>query len=183
MRYEGKHKELKSYCKANYSRVNLCYSLAIKVCLKLSCRFFENEKFHLITEVKENITNYSKLGRKPYFRQIRNKFHNVDNIDIGICSSLKFKGTLYMAGLSLVEKDLNTVCEILEILYFHNEDVIFLACKSYQLKYSKHLNAHEVIFKNSSEAQILLLDIVRFNHFPMCLHTLQSKKFCRPKII
>lgn len=181
MRYEAKHKELKSYCKASFPRINICYSLAIKACLKLSCRFFENQTFHLITEVKETITKYSKLGQKPYFRQIRNKFRNVDNMDIGICKSLNFKGTLYKPGLFLVEKNLKTVCEIVEMLYFHNENVVLLACKSHELKYSQHLNAHEIIFH--SEAQISLHDLTAFDHYPMCLYTLQSKKFCRPKII
>lgn len=40
LRYEAKHKELKAYCKANYSRRDICYSLTVKVAMKLANRFF-----------------------------------------------------------------------------------------------------------------------------------------------
>lgn len=67
LRYEAKHKELKAYCKANFSRRDICYSLAVKIAMKLANRFFLNETFELISEVKENITAYNKLGQKPYY--------------------------------------------------------------------------------------------------------------------
>lgn len=183
MRYEGKHKELKVYCKVNYSRVNICYSLAVRTLMKFSARFYENQRFKEIKEVVGETTVYKSLGVKPYFRKIRP--HNSELTEVStvtLCKSINYKGTEYKKKYFLVTEEITDIFEIIEILYFHSNDSILLACKKHSITFQKNLNAYLVTLKENSP--IDLLNITDFNHFyPMNLQTLGGRHYCRPKYI
>lgn len=183
LRFEAKHKELKLYCKVNYSRINICYSLAVKISMKFAARLFENLNSKLIQDVVGKETQYKALGQQPYFTQIRT--HNNDlleNTIITLCSSVKYKGTEYKKKYFLLQEELTEIFRIDDILYCHNNDSILLNCSKHTLTYNKNYNAYPVVLNNNSE--VLLFNITTFHYyFPTNLHTLGNSQFCRPKCI
>lgn len=98
MRYEAKYKEIKAFCKVNFSRINKIsrYSCAVKTALKLAHRLFNNESFEVISDVKGITKVYSEFGNKYYFLRIRSHASHIeDNHQITVFDSVNFKGTDY----------------------------------------------------------------------------------------
>lgn len=180
MRFEAKHREMKVYCKVNYSRRNICYSLAIRTVLKFAARIYENESFKFIRDVKGTTVEYRSLGRKPYFKQIRPHITDIkEDSNVTICKWIRYKGTLYKPKYFLMREGATEVYEITEILYF--QETILLVCKSHTSNFIKNYNAFSIVFNNNEEVVINISSINTC--FPMNCHLLANSKFCRPKYI
>ena len=178
MRFEAKHKELKVYCKVNYSRINICYSLAVRTSMKFSARLYNNQSFKLIQNVTGQITKYYSLGEKPYFRQIRPHCTDIkEQCNVTLCKSVRYKGSEHKKKYFLMQNTTEAY-QIHEILFFNDFDLILIAC-THSVKFDKNLNAFSV---NMNESPQILLNISSLHkYFPMQLHTLGNSRYCRPK--
>ena len=138
--------------------------------------------FHSGQNVTGRVTEYKSLGEKPYFRQIRTHCSDIqEKCKVTICKSVTFKGTEYKNNYFLMQEN-SKVYQIQEILYFHDFDLILFVCTQRTIKFDSNLNSFCVNVTGQSPPT--LLNITSFNkYFPMQLHSLKNKSYCRPKYI
>lgn len=154
--------------------------LSVNWCSRFNTRIKSSVTYKCSLQAIGTATQYKLLGKKPYFLQIRQYNTNLqENSNITLCSSITYKGTDYNPKYFLFQND--EIFQISEILYFHDNDLILFACTKHSPTFEKHFNSYSVAF--NTESSQVLLNIDSFTYFPMNVHSLGTKKYCRPKCI
>lgn len=169
LRNEAKHKELKSYANANASRVNICFSLAMKLCFKFSNKILSKTAF-------EEINLVTKSQNNPNFTEtLKNYCHDFANEKFELYSYIIFRGTDYKSGYYVIlENDFSTIYEITELLINLKNRIILLLANQFLISKNEHLNAFEVKGKLNAQK---CFNIQNSISFPLQLHKMSDGKY------
>lgn len=148
MRYESKHKELKSSANVIASRVNISKSLAIKTQLKLCNRFLLNEGFDIELSSSSSFT-YATLEDLVDFDEYEKNLLRQKSFTYSLTkvSSVSIFGTIYKEKnviLVSMENDLPQFGIIKRILINTEKNIFFIYKKIKTHKFYKHFYAFEV---------------------------------------
>lgn len=149
MRYESKHKELKSNAYVVSSRTNICKTLAIKCQLKACELYISNKGFETqISKGKSEIfpeVTASNIEEKTKILLIENNFLN----NIFRVSSVTHYGVKYQKGniiLVTVEDNYSPVFGIIEEIFLNDaQNIAFIFKKMKTIKFDNHLMSYKVL--------------------------------------
>ena len=160
MRNEAKHQQMKAYYQVNASRVNISYSLAMKICLQFASRLLNLSSLTIMTNIKGTDIHIKELRNEQYFPLLKDLSANST---VKVCSSLEYKGTEYKCNYLLLQETLTICFEIRNILIFDGESINFI-CRRHSLQMNTHLNAYYLESNVSSEFSIHSINT--FKYFP-----------------
>lgn len=172
-RYEAKHRELKMYCNNTTSRLNIAYSIAIKMQYKFCYRLLTMKGFDLKydfdqTKAHKITTNIHILFENVDMSYAKN--FQLDN-EIFKIKQVKRFGTLFKINFYLTLTNLNTqLFEICNIIIC--KDCIFLLCFELEVGvFDENLQSFVV---NDKVVKKYLINIDIFNVPPIHVHLLSD---------
>lgn len=164
MRNEGKHKELKKYASSISSRVNLCYSLSVKVSFKMAYLFCDDEPSDDLEIVRSIQTN---IMTKSYYSKLQ-AFGVFENRKFSVATNMVYKGTYYKANYFILKRlGENKIYKIIEILIYESQ--AYVVAEMFKIEFSAHFNA--CILKQNLQ-QISIHKIEEFEFYPCLPHTI-----------
>lgn len=149
MRYESKHKELKSNANVVSSRTNICKTLAIKSQLKACELYISNKglKYTMLTGKSENfpnVSNTTSIDEKVKILLMEKNFLN----NIFRLSSVTYCGVKYQTGnviLVSVEDNYSPEFGIIKEIFLNDtQDIAFIFEKMQTIKFDKHLMSYKI---------------------------------------
>lgn len=173
-RFEGKHKELKTYAKVITSRKNVMLSIITKFQLKFAYDLIQSEKDILYLQ-----KSYIKSSKNL---ELVSRELNVLVNDIEIYRQISFKGKIYKDGNFLhsgINDDIK-IYKIIEIVVVRHKTV-YILCHKVNTKFNEHFISYEIVSECTDTLH--LIQMTNFNGPPVHHHRLPSGKYMiRPKI-
>jgi len=175
-RFEGKHKEIKTYARSITSRKNITLTLAKKIQIKFAYLLMQPKKHNLVLNPKHIIKDspYSKLINDTY--KITSKQYECYN-------KIEYMGTNYKEGYYLT-RFIFEMClfEIIEIIVINNIKIIILTKQIKLNGFHSHFEAYEVDFDEHIVLNPVFNEINYFNGPPInVINTSTGKKMFRTK--
>lgn len=131
MRFESKHQQLKTHA-VMYSRRNICYSFAKKLCFHHAYQIMSNTDFF------KKIETYSRTGvtKYPQFRE-QHSLYNASK-------SVKYSGWEYKVGDYIISNCSRFAQKVLEIEVNESEDRIILVTKKINIRFNDLLRSFKI---------------------------------------
>lgn len=180
MRGEGKHKELKSYAKNITSRVNLPYSIMIKLQFKFSSRVHAQrgliDAYDVGTLLKNNYSILAELQLKlPSIPSMSESYK--------VVNWLKINGIFYRYGLIFnISKDPN-ISKLVKIKYCistkDNKSILFIVDQIQIEKFVSHYQAFKI--SDNVPEKLSVLTEKEFVSHPVEKHMVKGEFFVRLK--
>lgn len=164
MRFEAKHQHLKSQAKIMYSRKNICYSFAKKICFQNASNNLNNS--NLLKTVKEY--SKSKEGFKKGYESLLLTFIP--------CSRINLNGTLYLIGDYIPSDSSDTAYKILQIAVDNVNDKVMFLVEKFALKYVQSLRSFKLC---ESLIEVECHDSSHFVKPPINLHLFENYYYLR----
>lgn len=159
MRYESKHRQLKSNANVVSSRINISKTLALKCQLQICETFIHNRGFEkdINTGCLNSLPNIndSSLDENVKLLLIKNGF--LENIVQS--SSITYCGTIYKKGniiLTFVEENYKpTFGKIIDVFLDKSKNVAFLINKIATVYFDRHLMSYKIIILPQTDLFLL----------------------------
>lgn len=176
-RFEGKHRELKTYARVTSSRKNITLSISKKFQLKFSNLIMQSSIPDITGKDKDKII--SEEVTNAIFTKM-----NLSPVHYSVYTEVQYKGITYKKKLYL-SKFINAmfIFEIKAIILVNNTNQVFILAKKIALNYfSSHYQAYEVFNDLQIVEECSLLNINEFSGPPLNItKTCTGKMFIRLK--
>lgn len=170
-RFEGKHKELKTYARVTSSRKNITLTLAKKFKFKFSNYLMNTKQINLILKEKHNI-NYNESLKNIIFNKT-----NLLPINYKMYSEVQYQGTCYKTDFYL-SKSINIaesyLFEIISILIVNSKEVLILAKQIKLSNFNYHYHAYEVLNNPQIVDEFSITNIDNFKGSPLNTNKISS---------
>lgn len=164
MRFEAKHQHLKSQAKIMYSRRNICYTFAKKICFQNASSNLNSSKF--LKAVKD----FTK-SRDRFKEDYKNLLSSFDS-----CSRVNLNGTMYLIGDYIISHEANIAYKILQIAVDDDKDNAMFVVEKFALKYIKNLRSFKLC---ESLNEIECHDSCHFTNPPLNCHLFEKDFYLR----
>lgn len=145
-RFEGKHKEMKTYARVTSSRKNITLTLAKKFQLKYSYFLMKSPKSELIVFDKNEITINETVQNIIFNRT------NLQVVQYKMYKEIQYRGTTYKENLYLIQgTSQHFIFEISAVLLVIKNNKIMILAKKFLLN---NLNEHYLAYEIPNEPQI-----------------------------
>lgn len=164
MRFEAKHQHLKSQAKIMYSRRNICYSFAKKICFQIASNYLNESNF--LKKVKSCSKNRHR------FMKCYEKFLST----LDSCSKVNIYGTAYYIGDYIISDEENFAYKILQIAVDVEQDIAMFVVEKFALRYIKPLRSFKLC---DTSKEIECYDSSHFTNPPINSHLFESNYYLR----
>lgn len=164
MRFESKHQQLKTHARVMYSRRNVCYSFAKKLCFHHAYNMIDNTDFF------KRIKQYSTIGETMY-PQFRNP-----NCFYKACKKAIYVGSEYKVGDYIVSNCNKFAHKIIEIGVNELDDSITLVIEKINIHFEEFLRAFKIL---DSTGTLECTAVGNFTNLPINKHTWNGHCYLR----
>lgn len=164
MRFEAKHQHLKSQAKIMYSRRNVCYSFAKKICFQNASNELNPSSF--LKSIKEFSRNNERFM----------KDFNSALTSFVACQKVNLNGTVYAVNDYIISDCSQFASKIVQIAVDNKNDKVKLVVENFALKYTNSLKSFKLC---ESTKELQCHDSQHFANPPLNRHLFEQAYYLR----